>query len=695
MKRKILFFAAILLTTKIFSQSSCINIGMNMPGPSYYESGANPFIDQCIYQGPFFTSDGVGWNSGKILSFGRDANGYVNSGVPQNILGQNHFIRHVISADGRINTGQYVFLYDGTGQFSFGGGITVDSSFAGRKVLTIAGTGNLWINTEISSPAPDHVRNFRLIPKAEEFTYQQNIFRQNFVSKVVPFNAIRYMDLFKTNEHPNGNWNLRCKKTNYTQTDTLGISYEWAISMSNKLQKHAWVNIPHLADSSYIANMAKLFHDSLNSSLKVYVEYSNEVWNAQFKQYSWINNGSGYPAWWGTNPLYNGAYSQPKNCGLHFKRVFEIWKNVFAADSARVIRVLATQNANTWVATNLINIVGNNFDLLSPACYFGISPSQAGTFTAFSTATDVIDSITADFYNKTYPRMLENEAIALSYNKNLAFYEGGQHVSAYGNASNPGLPAFYAAQTDFGMYQLYTKVLDTLKKRNYNLFMAFTLAGSNSPDGSWGHITDVDSIASISYSPKYMALINSCSILPIRLLTFTGTISANQNVLNWTTTSEVNNKYFDVEKSIDGSIFLKIATVNSSITPSSINSYRSVDNAPVEGWNYYRLKQVDIDGKFTYSNIIRLKNIKALFAYKIYPNPFGGQLVIELPNNSTLNTKLLLINTLGQSILTKNIPTGLSQYTLQINDIPNGSYLLKIIENNKSTILKSQLVIKQ
>ncbi len=407
------------------AQTQCINIGVNMPGSSYYENGANPFIDQCIYQGPFFTSDGLSWNSNKISAFGRDSNGYVNTGVPEEISGQNHFLRNVISANGRINLGQYVFLYDGYGEFSFGGGISVDSSFVGRKVLTITGTGNLWINTDSSSIYPNHARNWRLIPQAEEFTYNQNIFRQNFINKISPFYAIRFMDLFRTNEHPNGNWNLRSKKANYTQTDSLGLCYELAIEMSNKLQKHIWVNIPHLADSIYIARMAKHFLDSLDASLNVYVEYSNEVWNSQFKQYSWINNGTNQPAWWGVNPLYISSYNQPKNCGLHFKRVFEIWKTVFASDSARVIRVLATQNANPWVATNLTSIVGNSYDLLSPACYFGISPTTAATFTAASTANDVLDTIESNFYMGTYPNMILNENIALTQNKKIAFYEGG------------------------------------------------------------------------------------------------------------------------------------------------------------------------------------------------------------------------------------------------------------------------------
>lgn len=696
MNRRVLVFAfSILVATKIFAQSNCLSIGVNLPAPAYWETGTNPFVNQCMYQGPFFTSNWVVWNSNNISFFGRDSNGYVSSGVPQNISGQNHFIRSVLSSGGRIKTGQYVFLYDGVGQFSFGGGISIDSSFTGRLVVTVTGTGNLWLNLETSLPAPNHARNFRLIPKAEEFTYKESIFRQSFVEKVAPFYAIRYMDLFHTNDHPNGNWSLRSKKTSATQTDSVGMSYDWAIAMSNKLQKHAWVNIPHLADSSYIASMAKLFHDSLNPALNVYVEYSNEVWNSGFRQYSWINNGSNHPAWWGPNPLRNATYNQPQNSGLHFKRVFEIWKKVFAADSARVIRVLATQTVSPWVTNNLISVVGDKFDLLSPACYFGISPSQASTYTSASTATDVINMITADFYNNTYPGMLENEAIAASLNKNLAFYEGGQHVSAYGNGSNPGLPAFYAAQSDYGMYQLYNKVLDTLRERRYNLFMAYHIAGENSRYGSWGHIRDVDSNATLAYSPKYVALINSCNtVLPIELLTFTGAISGNQNILNWTTTSELNHYYFEIEKSVDGITFFKMGTVNSANNSTTINSYNAIDNAPVRGWNYYRLKQVDNDGKFTYSKIIRLQNENTHTYYNIYPNPFSGYVIIGLPNKSTFNTRLILFNTLGQQVERQIIPVGLLYYRLQTNSIPKGSYWLKIIEKDKSIILKNQLLIK-
>jgi hypothetical protein len=122
------------------------------------------------------------------------------------------------------------------------------------------------------------------------------------------------------------------------------------------------------------------------------------------------------------------------------------------------------------------------------------------------------------------------------------------------------------------------------------------------------------------------------TVLPVELTTFTGYNDGSINALNWTTATELNSLKFEVEKSVDAINFTyigeKAAAGNSSV---SLN-YTLNDEHPVLGNNYYRLKMIDKDGQFKYSEIINIKVNNVPIAtdgiVKIYPNPTNGKLNI-------------------------------------------------------------------
>jgi len=100
-------------------------------------------------------------------------------------------------------------------------------------------------------------------------------------------------------------------------------------------------------------------------------------------------------------------------------------------------------------------------------------------------------------------------------------------------------------------------------------------------------------------------VISSCNIvLPIQLIFFAGNITTEGVLLSWSTSNEINNDYFAIERSTDGVSFDNIGETDGQGTSSHLSEYEFVDKAPKDGSNYYRLKQVDYDGQFTYSKII-------------------------------------------------------------------------------------------
>ena len=100
-----------------------------------------------------------------------------------------------------------------------------------------------------------------------------------------------------------------------------------------------------------------------------------------------------------------------------------------------------------------------------------------------------------------------------------------------------------------------------------------------------------------------------CSALPIELLYFSGEQKyCNQNILTWTTATETNNDHFEVERSLDAVSFKTIKEIPGAINSLETKKYVYVDSNPEPGINYYRLKQVDLDGTYKYANIIDVDN---------------------------------------------------------------------------------------
>jgi hypothetical protein len=187
--------------------------------------------------------------------------------------------------------------------------------------------------------------------------------------------------------------------------------------------------------------------------------------------------------------------------------------------------------------------------------------------------------------------------------------------------------------------------------------------------------------------------------LPITLLNFKGERQGNNNVLIWSTASEQNNQGFEIQYSSDGTNFDKLSFVNSKANngnSSSILNYQYTDTRLLSGNAYYRLKQIDKDGKSSYSNIILLKGdkINAITLTNIYPNPAKNKLNVSLA--SPTNDKIILeIRDLTGKLVMRQaskIMSGNNNLSLEVASLPAGSYFIKVIDNNGSQTSISKFV---
>ncbi|GLR19759.1 T9SS type A sorting domain-containing protein [Portibacter lacus] len=161
--------------------------------------------------------------------------------------------------------------------------------------------------------------------------------------------------------------------------------------------------------------------------------------------------------------------------------------------------------------------------------------------------------------------------------------------------------------------------------------------------------------------------------LPVEYISFSGQKMENHNEINWVTASEINNDFFEVEKSIDQENWALLATVNSQGNYRQDNSYTTIDRNLNHEINYYRLKQTDLNGQFSYSKIILIDNNNQRTVVEIYPNPSSEMISIK----GKLNW-FRIYNEMGEDI-TRKIGIKASSdhiHHLDVAFLPNGIYFI-------------------
>jgi Concanavalin A-like lectin/glucanases superfamily/Secretion system C-terminal sorting domain len=176
---------------------------------------------------------------------------------------------------------------------------------------------------------------------------------------------------------------------------------------------------------------------------------------------------------------------------------------------------------------------------------------------------------------------------------------------------------------------------------------------------------------------------SSTGVLPLNLISFSGLSKTNVNELNWNTENEINTKHFEIERSIDGRIFKSIASVIANGVSAAVYTYN--DNEKVGTRVYYRLKIIDNDGKFVYSNIIILDE-KGIASSYVYPNPIKNNATLQIKTNGLLNTQAVLSNINGKIMQVINITQTFTLINMQ--NYGSGIYLLKLQSGEVVKLIK-------
>jgi len=195
--------------------------------------------------------------------------------------------------------------------------------------------------------------------------------------------------------------------------------------------------------------------------------------------------------------------------------------------------------------------------------------------------------------------------------------------------------------------------------------------------------------ANVIFVDDGTAILNPAVAVPVTLEKFEATISKEKVSLNWITSMEINCKEFLIERSTDGISFKEIGRLAGNGTASSYHSYFFEDNSSsiLTFVVFYRLRQIDGDGKFQFSKIISVKLLETNNTVSISPNPFSDYLTVKLtwPKTETVTEKI--ISTTGSELFSEKISLqkGQNIHTVyNLSFLPKGNYFIQFISSEKS-----------
>ncbi|MCB9267468.1 MAG: T9SS type A sorting domain-containing protein, partial [Lewinellaceae bacterium] len=204
-------------------------------------------------------------------------------------------------------------------------------------------------------------------------------------------------------------------------------------------------------------------------------------------------------------------------------------------------------------------------------------------------------------------------------------------------------------------------------------------------------------VGGISISPSYINVSYSAGVifilspaLPIELLYFNASAKGQAVLLQWATATEHNNDYMAVERSADGVRFTEIGRVLGAGTTQEPREYHFTDDSPLPGLNYYRLRQVDFDGRAEYHKVISIlfEGKGANLGLQAFPNPAHSNLQARWSPNSTLGTTLSLMDLNGHLLAEYRIPAGTGSHELQLGHLPSGTYFLRATQKDHTEVLR-------
>lgn len=176
--------------------------------------------------------------------------------------------------------------------------------------------------------------------------------------------------------------------------------------------------------------------------------------------------------------------------------------------------------------------------------------------------------------------------------------------------------------------------------------------------------------------------------LPIKLGAFSAIRSKQTVELNWSTNEEIDSREFVIERG-EGNAFRSIGTVRSAGNSSTTKTYTFNDRNDNTGLTYYRLKNVDLNGRFTYSEVRTVKGSSTSFDVTVYPNPARANSKTFVAG-ATANSSIQLVDFSGKVL--KNLPSNTMNF-IDLSGVENGTYIIRVMDRSTKEVVNKKLTV--
>lgn len=180
-----------------------------------------------------------------------------------------------------------------------------------------------------------------------------------------------------------------------------------------------------------------------------------------------------------------------------------------------------------------------------------------------------------------------------------------------------------------------------------------------------------------AFSPFTLASRSSMNPLPIELVEFNATDEDDVVLTSWITATEVDNDFFEVERSADGITFERITVVDGAGYSQTLLTYGYSDEMPLPGTSFYRLKQVDFNGAATYSTIVPVTRSANADVLRIWPNPVVGAMDFALSGDQRMNA-VRIHDASGRLVMDRRFIAAQGAAHIDLNDVPAGILFLSV-----------------
>jgi hypothetical protein len=458
------------------------------------------------------------------------------------------------------------------------------------------------------------------------------------------------------------------------------------VNVTNGNSEGTLTTTPHVGTESFKWNKIRVTADGV-----IYAVSLATASPFLCKVYRWENQAA--------NPTLCASFNANERCGDAFglsgtgaNTVLYVSGNGITSSSVNIY-VLTTANETDFSLSNTINIpiTGTN-------AWAGrsIDPITTGTSSDLwirsqNTNTRRISSTGTVLYTSTDGLGIDQVRSNFSNARYFATSDGSKFLALMGTSSE-------------ATGGLKLKVLNITNEAAVNLLDSSQLTNNYNTNTSGIGDVAIKNNGDGSFTLFYLITNNGVMavttnvLLPVTISSFKGKIINNTALLNWNTSNETNNLGFEIERSADGIKFSRIGFVASKSTNGSSSNaaeYSFDDNKALLGNVYYRLKQTDKDGKYHYSSIVVLQNLKSGILLSLQTNPIKDNLMLNISSTQNKEIALLIYNQLGTLLIKQNVSLNVGANKVAINTakLSSGSLVIKAVTNNH--LIQTLQVIKQ